>query len=62
VGVFSSRKIALACERNLAFIAMVGQDRPDVRTLSDVRTRHLEALKDVVVQVSRLAGAAGVVQ
>ena len=24
VGVFSSRKIALACERNLAFIAIVG--------------------------------------
>src|SRR5437762_3879692 len=25
VGVFSSRKIALACERNLAFVAIVGQ-------------------------------------
>jgi transposase len=29
VGVFSSRKIALACERNLAFLAIVGQERPD---------------------------------
>src|SRR6266446_7757091 len=27
VGVFSSRKIAQACERNLAFIALVGQER-----------------------------------
>ena len=27
VGVFSSRKIALACERNLAFLAIVGQER-----------------------------------
>ena len=32
VGVFSSRKIAQACERNLAFIAIVGAERPDFRT------------------------------
>ena len=37
VGVFSSRKIALACERNLAFMAIVGKDRPDFRTISDFR-------------------------
>src|SRR5882724_7561395 len=55
VGVFSSRKIALACERNLAFLAMVGQERPDFRTISDFRKRHLEAFKDVFVQVVRLA-------
>jgi len=59
VGVFASRKIALACERNLAFLAIVGQDRPDLRTIRDVRTRHLAACKDVFVQVVRLAGAAG---
>src|SRR5262249_55776397 len=29
VGVFSSRKIATACERNLAFLTIVGHDRPD---------------------------------
>jgi transposase len=62
VGVFSSRKIALACERNLAFIAIVGQDRPDFRTISDFRKLHLEAFKDVFVQVVRLAGAAGLVK
>ena len=38
VGVFASRKIAVACERHLAFRALVGQDRPDLRTSSDVRT------------------------
>src|SRR5713101_5448917 len=27
VGVYSSRKIAVACERNLAFLAIVGQER-----------------------------------
>jgi transposase len=62
VGVFSSRKIALACERNLAFIAIVGQERPDFRTISDFRKLHLEACKDVCVQVVRLAGAVGLVK
>ena len=62
VGVFSSRKIALACERNLAFIAIVGPERPDFRTISDFRKLHLEAFKDVFVQVVRLAAAVGLVQ
>jgi hypothetical protein len=62
VGVFSSRKIALACERNLAFLAIVGQDRPDFRTISDFRKLHLEAFKDVFGQVVRLAAEAGLVQ
>jgi len=38
VGVFSSRKIALACERHLALLALVGEERPDFRTISDFRT------------------------
>jgi transposase len=62
VGVFSSRKIALACERNLAFMAIVGEDRPDFRTISDFRKLHLEAFKEVFVQVVRLAGEAGLVK
>jgi len=62
VGVFSSRKIALACERNLAFMAIVGQERPDFRTISDFRKQHVEAFKEVFVQVVRLAGEAGLVK
>ena len=62
VGVFSSRKIALACERNLAFMVIVGQERPDFRTISDFRKQHLDAFKEVFVQVVRLAGAAGLVR
>src|SRR3989441_12634766 len=61
VGGFSSRKIALACERNLALLAMVGSARPDFRTISDFRKLHLEAFKEVFVQVVRLAAAAGLV-
>jgi len=62
IGVFSSRKMAWACERNLAFMAIVGQERPDFRTISDFRKQHLEAFKEVFVQVVRLAGEAGLVQ
>jgi len=62
VGVFSSRKIAQACERNLAFLAIVGDERPDFRTISLFRKNHLEAFADVFVQVLRLARQAGLVR
>jgi transposase len=62
VGVFSRRKIALACERNRAFLAIVGQERPDFRTISDFRKLHLKAFTDVFVQVVRLAGEMGLVR
>jgi transposase len=62
VGVFSSRKIAQACERNLAFLAIVGDDRPDFRTISLFRKTHLDTFADVFVQVLRLAQAAGLVR
>ena len=61
VGVFSSRKIAQACERNLAFLAIVGTERPDFRTISLFRQNHLDAFADVFVQVLRLSQAAGLV-
>jgi transposase len=61
VGVFSSRKIALACERNLAFLAIVGDDRPDFRTISDFRLAHLDTFKGVFIQVVRIAAEMGMV-
>jgi transposase len=62
VGVFSSRKMATACERNLAFLAIAGDDRPDFRTISDFRKIHLDALADLFTQVLKLAHEAGLVQ
>src|SRR5947209_9189946 len=62
VGVYSSRKIATACERNLAFLAIVGEDRPDFRTISDFRKLHLDAFADLFTQVLRLAREAGLLQ
>jgi transposase len=62
VGVYSSRKIAAACERNLAFLAIVGDDRPDFRTISDFRKEHLERFADLFIPVLRLAAEAGLVR
>src|SRR5262245_5529940 len=62
LGVCSSRKIAAACERNLAFRAIVGGDRPDFRTISDFRKIHRAALKPLFIEVLRLAGALGMVK
>jgi transposase len=62
VGVSSSRKIAAACERNLAFMAIVGEKRPDFRTISEFRKHHREAMQPLFIQVLRLAGEAGMVK
>jgi hypothetical protein len=43
-------------------MAIVGEARPDFRTLSDFRKWHLAAFKAVLVQVVRLAGEAGLVK
>jgi transposase len=62
VGVCSSRKIAAACERNLAFRAIVGDDRPDFRTISDFRKLHTAALKPLFLEVLRVADELGMVK
>jgi transposase len=56
VGLRSSRKIAAACERNLAFRAIVGKAPPDFRTISDFRKIHLAAMEKLFVEVLRVAG------
>ena len=61
VGVFASRTSALAGERKRAFRAIGGEDRPDFRPISDLRKQPVEVCKAVLVQVVRLAGAAGLV-
>ena len=62
VGVCSSRKIAAACERNLAFRAIVGNNPPDFRTISDFRKIHLAAFRPLFLDVLRLAGEMGMVK
>lgn len=62
VGVCSSRKIASACERNLAFRAILGEDPPDFRTISDFRKIHRAAFRPLFLEVLRLAGEMGMVK
>jgi transposase len=58
-GVYSSRRIAKACEQRLDFLAITGGQKPDFRTISDFRKRHLKALGKLFSQVLRLCRAAG---
>ena len=62
VGVCSSRKIAAACERNLAFRAIVGDLPPAFRTISDFRKIHHAAFRSLFLEVLRVAGEMGMVK
>ncbi len=61
-GVYSSRQLARACEERMDFMAVTGLNRPDFRTVSDFRKRHLEPLSKLFVQVLRLCAQAGLVK
>jgi len=61
-GVYSSRQLARACGERVDVMAVTGLNRPDFRTISDFRKRHLTALSDLFVQVLRLCQAAGLVK
>src|SRR6185437_6062827 len=61
-GLYSSRRIAKACEERLDFAAVTGLQRPDFRTVSDFRKRHLMRLAGLFVQVLQLCRAAGLVK
>jgi transposase len=60
-GVYSSRRIARACEERLDFQAVTALNQPDFRTISEFRRRHLTALADLFVQVLGLCRRAGLV-
>ncbi|QDD97190.1 IS1182 family transposase [Roseomonas mucosa] len=60
-GVYSSRRIARACEERLDFQAVTALNRPDFRTISEFRRRHLAALAELFVQVLALCRRAGLV-
>ena len=60
-GVYSSRQIARGCEERLDFQAVTALNRPDFRTISDFRKRHLPALATLFQQVLLLCRRAGLV-
>jgi transposase len=60
-GVFSSRKIALACETDIAFRLLSAEDAPSHRTLARFRKLHLSAFEALFLQVVAIAQGAGLV-
>lgn len=60
-GVYSSRRIARGCEERLDVQAVTALNRPDFRTISEFRRRHLAALGDLFVQVLALCQQTGLV-
>jgi transposase len=61
-GVYSSRRLSRGCEERLDFMAVTALNRPDFRTISEFRRRHLEALSGLFVQVLKLCQRAGLVE
>jgi transposase len=61
-GIYASRQLARGCEERVDFMAVCGLNKPDFRTVSDFRKRHLPALQLLFVQVLRLCQAAGLVK
>jgi transposase len=49
-GIRSSRKLERACHDNLSFIWLMGELKPDYRTISRFRSQHKEAIKKVLKQ------------
>jgi transposase len=60
-GVYSSRRITHACKERLDVQAVTALNRPDFRTVSEFRRRHLVALADLFVQVLALCRRTGLV-
>lgn len=61
-GVYSSRRLQIACEERLDFRALVGSERPDHSTIAQFRKDHVEALSGLFVQVLSLCREAGMVR
>src|SRR5262245_43530821 len=61
-GVYSSRRLARACAERVDFMAVTAMNRPDFRTISKFRGRHMAALSGLFVQVLRLCQEAGLVK
>src|SRR5258708_29803156 len=58
-GVYSSRRIAQACEERVDFMAVTAMNQPGFRTVAKFRQRHLKALGALVLPALKLVRAAG---
>jgi len=60
--IYSSRRIARACEERVDFMAVTALQRPDFRTIATFRRRHLAPLRALFQQVLALCRRAGLVR
>jgi transposase len=61
-GVYSSRKLAQACNDQVSFMYLTGQMRPDFHTVANFRRRFRGQLEGLFTQVLGLCRAAGLVR
>lgn len=61
-GLRSSRRIAMALERDVGFRVVAANQQPDFRTICRFRAEHEKALEELFVQVLRLCHEAGLVR
>jgi transposase/IS5 family transposase len=58
-GIYASRRLQAACERDLAFMYLMGNARPDFHTISTFRRRFQTELTGLFAQVLGLCREAG---
>ena len=61
-GIFSSRKMAQAVKKNIAFIFLAAWQKPDFRTVSDFRKNNLKELGMLFSQIVLLCRQLGMVK
>src|SRR5487761_2244542 len=61
-GVYSSRRLAELCQRDLACMYLVGRAEPDFHTISEFRQRFTQEMSGLFVQVLKLCQEAGLVR
>lgn len=61
-GIYSSRRLEKACRRDIAFMYITGNGRPDFHTIAQFRKRFRPQLMGLFRQVLELCRAAGLVR
>jgi transposase len=61
-GIYSSRRLQMACRQDLAFMYLMGRAQPDFRTIAGFRQRFRSQLRDLFRQVLEMCRAAGLVR
>ncbi len=57
IGIRSGRKIAVACESDVAFMYLASMYKPDFRTINDFRKDNVAAIEELFKQIIKLCSA-----